>query len=199
MISRRSEARNKRHLSSSQLSPWIIFVCFTNRKVSATEDTATLWIRRRYAVESVRRWWVFFITFVGMVWCLVIGLFCSLWWLGGHSYVPRNGWNDVTGFIFMILFHVPCLWLLKFTKNRQFQTANGKQKCKQIILLYLLYLELTFANSWNCEISPPTSDFVPRLLQNGCLCRWRLSGLTWTRISSGPRWCEKSCRICHLT
>ena len=50
-------------------------------------------------------------------------------------------------------------WNLLRTANPKQSAAN--KSAKQIVLLCPLCLELTFANSWNCEISPPTSDFVP--------------------------------------
>ena len=50
-------------------------------------------------------------------------------------------------------------WNLLRTANSKRSVAN--KNAKQTILLHLLYLELTFANSWNCEISLPTFDFAP--------------------------------------
>ena len=60
----------------------------------------------------------------------------------------------------------PAPFTLRDAELKLLRTANSKRSAvnknaKQTILLYLLYLELTFVNSWNCEISLSTFDFVP--------------------------------------
>ena len=81
-------------------------------------------------------------------------------------------------------------WNLLRTANSKRSAAN--KIAKQTILLYLLYLELAFANSWNCEISLPTFDFVPPSdFSNEDCCSWPNSGiLIDNHLHRSVWWCS---------